>query len=132
VRRLIEFAGRSMMAGTFVRLGWEAFREPGGRRAEQAARIGLPNAEALVRFNGGAMMLGGTAFAAGIFPRAAAVGLIVSLVPTTYAGHRFWEEQEPATRNQQRIHFLKNIAIVGGLLVYVGTSGRDRPSPTVG
>jgi putative oxidoreductase len=124
VRRLLSFVGRSAMAGIFVRSGWETFREPGERRVAQAAAIGLPNAEAMVRFNGGAMVVGGLALAAGVLPRAAATGLILSLVPTTYAGHRFWEEDDEMTRRMQRTQFMKNLAIVGGLLTYVAVSGR--------
>ena len=45
------------------------------------------------------------------------VALGVSSVPTTFAGHRFWEIQDPAQRAQQRTHFLKNTAILGGLVV---------------
>jgi putative oxidoreductase len=118
------------MAGIFVRSGWETMRRPGERRTQQAAAIGLPNAEAMVRFNGGAMLLGGLALATGVFPRAAASGLVLSLVPTTYAGHRFWEEDEPATRAQQRTHVLKNLAIVGGLVAYVALAGGDPARPS--
>ena len=50
---------------------------------------------------------------------AAALALGASLIPTTAAGHRFWEEDEPAARSQQTIHFLKNAAMLGGLLMVV-------------
>jgi putative oxidoreductase len=125
VRRLALFAGRSMMAAIFIRSGWDTMREPGERRIQQAAAIGMPNAEAMVRFNGGAMLLGGLALAAGIVPRAAATGLVLSLIPTTYAGHRFWQENDAATRAQQGAHFFKNVAIVGGLVAYVALAGGD-------
>jgi putative oxidoreductase len=123
MRGLAVFAARSMMGAIFVRSGWDTLREPGERRTQQAAAIGLPNAEAMVRFNGGAMMLGGAAMALGVFPRAAATGLVLALGPTTYAGHRFWEEDDAATRAQQRTHFLKNLAIVGGLIAYAALAG---------
>jgi hypothetical protein len=46
-------------------------------------------------------------------------------VPTTLAGHRFWEVQDKQERAQQRIHFLKNVAILGGLLITAAdTAGR--------
>ena len=38
-------------------------------------------------------------------------------MPTTLAGHRFWEEEEEGTAAQQRIHFLKNASMFGGLLI---------------
>jgi uncharacterized membrane protein YphA (DoxX/SURF4 family) len=45
------------------------------------------------------------------------LALATSLVPTTMAGHRFWEAQEDPQRKQHLIHFLKNSAILGGLLI---------------
>ena len=41
-------------------------------------------------------------------------------MPTTAAGHRFWEEQDPAERAQQRIHFFKNVSMLGGLIIAAG------------
>ena len=46
--------------------------------------------------------------------------LAATLVPTTAAGHRFWEEQDPAERAQQRIHFFKNVSMLGGLIIAAG------------
>ena len=61
----------------------------------------------------------------GKLPRVAALALCGSIVPTTLAGHRFWEETEPATRAQQRTHFLKNLGLLGGLLLAtVDTAGK--------
>lgn len=59
----------------------------------------------------------GALLAAGIVPRLAAMTLAASLVPTTFGGHRFWEISDPAQRAQQQVHFLKNAAILGGLLI---------------
>lgn len=39
------------------------------------------------------------------------------MLPTTVAGHPFWEIDDPAKRSQQRVQFLKNLGILGGLLV---------------
>ena len=41
------------------------------------------------------------------------------------AGHRFWEEEDATRRAQQRIHFLKNLSMLGGLmLAAVDTEGQ--------
>ena len=46
-------------------------------------------------------------------------------MPVTVAGHRFWEESDPGTRAQQRVHFFKNVSMLGGLLIAAGdTEGR--------
>ncbi len=51
----------------------------------------------------------------------------MSLVPTTLAGHRFWDESDASSRAAQRIHFLKNVSMLGGLLIAADDTG-GRPS----
>ena len=46
-----------------------------------------------------------------------AATLASSLVPTTLAGHPFWQETDPAVRSAQRVQFLKNASILGGLIL---------------
>ena len=73
--------------------------------------------EQLVQFNGLVQVIAGTALALDVLPRLSALALAGSLVPTTLAGHRFWEENDDAARKQQTIQFLKNAAMMGGLLM---------------
>lgn len=115
--RFVHVLGRVAAGVPFVVLGLDAAREPGGRVAVVES-LGVPRAELVVRANGAAMAVGGAALAVGVLPRAAAVGLALSLVPTTLAGHPYWRESDPAKRAQQRIHFLKNAALTGALLAY--------------
>lgn len=122
-----------MLASIFVVGGLDALRHPGPRVAKAAtfadkvaAPLGLPeDPELLVRANGAAMVAGGGLLALGRFPRLAAAVLAGSLLPTTAAGHPFWVEQDPAVRAQQRTQFLKNLGLLGGLLLAaVDTEGR--------
>jgi putative oxidoreductase len=79
----------------------------------------------LVRLNGGVQLAAGLTLASGRAPRVSALVLAASLVPTTAAGHRFWEEQDPATRTQQKNNFFKNVSMLGGLLIAAGdTEGK--------
>jgi uncharacterized membrane protein YphA (DoxX/SURF4 family) len=67
----------------------------------------------------------GLALATGRAPRLSSAVLAASLIPTTAAGHRYWEQDDEATRGQQRLHFFKNVAIIGGLIIAAGdTEGR--------
>ncbi len=113
---LLRFLARLLIGLAFIVLGWEAAREPGAR-VHAAASIGVPLPEVAVRVNGYTMAAAGTALTLGILPRLAALALVASLVPTTAAGHRYWEETDPQKRKGQRIHFLKNLSMIGGLLV---------------
>ncbi|MEP7060143.1 MAG: DoxX family protein [Actinomycetota bacterium] len=119
VRRLTTTAGRMALAGVFLKGGWDAFRDPGGRPIA-VEKAGLPDPELLVRANGAAMVAGGVALLTDILPRTAAAGLIVSLGATTVVGHRFWDIHEEPARAQQTTQFLKNLAIIGGLVIYLG------------
>ena len=109
-------AGRLLLAGQFVYGGYLAARDPGARPAA-LERAGVPGGADLVRLNGAAMVLGGLALGAGILPRAASIGLFASLVPTTVVGHPFWREQEAVARSAHTLQFVKNLSMLGGLLI---------------
>ncbi len=79
----------------------------------------------LVRINAAVQLLAAGAFATGRAPRLSSTVLAASLVPTTMAGHRFWEETDPATKGNQKVHFIKNVSVLGGLLLAgVDTEGK--------
>jgi uncharacterized membrane protein YphA (DoxX/SURF4 family) len=117
---------RPLLASIFVVGGWDALWNPEGKvkravavtepLAEKTGVEGL-DTEMLVRINGAVQIGGGVLLAAGKFRRIAALALIGSIIPTTYAGHRFWEESDPTTRTQQKMHFLKNVGLLGGLIL---------------
>jgi uncharacterized membrane protein YphA (DoxX/SURF4 family) len=120
-------AARVLTGSTYVLLGFDALREPGGR-VDQAAPVlasirkvaPLPEDDELVVRGNAAVMVGaGTLLALGIAPRLSALALACSLIPTTVAGHWYWAIEDPAVRKQQRIQFHKNMAMLGGLLLAV-------------
>ncbi len=47
-------------------------------------------------------------------------------MPTTAAGHRFWEESDKQARANQKIHFFKNVSMLGGLII-AGMDTEGRP-----
>jgi putative oxidoreductase len=115
-----------MVASIFVIQGYDTFRRP-ERVAPRAEPVVSPLAERFsavpaktedaVRLNGAIQMVAGTLLALGRFPRLSALALAGTLVPTTLAGHPFWQAEEEPDRAQQRIHFLKNLSMLGGLLI---------------
>ena len=72
---------------------------------------------AMVRANAVLQVVAGGTMAIGVWPRLSALALAGSLIPTTIGGHPFWTIEDPAQRAQQRTHFNKNLAILGGLLL---------------
>jgi uncharacterized membrane protein YphA (DoxX/SURF4 family) len=77
----------------------------------------LPSdARSLVRLKAVSDVVAGLLLASGKFTRPAALVLAANLVPTTLAGHPFWTMPQP-DRAQQQTHFLKNLGLLGGLLL---------------
>lgn len=127
-----------MLASMFVLGGANALKNAEGhavaakpvtdRVVPLAQKAGAPiptDAVTLVRINGAAQLLAGLALATGRAPRLSSAVLAASLVPTTLAGHRFWEESDPAQKQNQQIQFFKNVSMFGGLLIAgVDTEGR--------
>jgi putative oxidoreductase len=114
---------RVLLAYVFISSGTKTLRDPSGpvRIAGptlERFRPFVPNIEptAVVMVNASLHVVAGLLLATGRVPRLAATFLAASLVPTTAVGHAFWTLEDPKARAQQRIHFAKNAAIVGGLL----------------
>ncbi|MCY7373245.1 MAG: DoxX family protein [Spirochaetaceae bacterium] len=130
VRRL----ARPLLSSIFVSGGLEALRNPESKvpAADSVAppiAAKLPylpeDTETLVKINAGVQVGAGLMLALGRLPRLSSVLLAGSLVPTTLAGHRFWEESDPTRRAAQQLHFFKNLGLLGGLmLAAVDTEGR--------
>ncbi len=117
---------RPMLASMFIAGGIDAIQSPEGKVKAAAAVTDplkarfplLPEDTAtLVRLNGIVQVGAGGLLALGKFRRLASWVLVASVIPTTYAGHRFWEEVDEETRAQQRVHFLKNLGLLGGLIL---------------
>lgn len=130
---LVRRIARPMLASMFVVGGVDTFRNASSKApiaaplVERVARpLGLPeDPELLVRANGLAMVTAGGMLASGRLPRLAALVLAGTLVPTTLAAHRYWEETDPDKRRVQRTNFFKNVSLLGGvLLAAVDTEGR--------
>lgn len=140
---ILRRVARPLLASIFISGGINALRNPQGH-AEIAKPVidktvgaqadALPDSvptdpETLVKIDAAVKLGAGTALALGKFPRLSSLLLLGSLVPTTAAGHRFWEYTDEAEKQQQAIHFFKNLGIAGGLLLAAAdTEGK----PSVG
>lgn len=125
-----------MLASIFVVQGYETLlrpervvpaAEPLVRRVADRVPFVPADPESAVRLNGGIQLVAGTLLAVGRMPRLSALALAATVVPTTLAGHRFWEVEDDKERAGQRVHFLKNLSLLGGLLIAAADT-RGRPS----
>jgi len=119
---VVRAVARPMLASIFAIQGYDTMRHP-ERVAAKAEPVVRPLAERVpvvpdqpeeaVRLNGAIQFTAGSLLALGLWPRLSALAIAATLVPTTVAGHRFWEAEDEQERAQQRIHFPKNVAIPG-------------------
>lgn len=124
---LLRRIARPLLASMFVTGGIDALwnatskvpvaEDVAASVAERAPGMPTNDTETLVRLNGAVQLAGGMLLALNRVPRLSALALAASLVPTTAAGHRFWEADDDARRTQQQIHFFKNLSMLGGLLL---------------
>jgi putative oxidoreductase len=130
---VVRRVARPMLAAVFVTGGLDALLHPAARAkiaepmvTKLSGTLNTPNdPDLMVRANGATMLAGGTMLALGKFPRLASLVLAASLLPTTYAAHAFWTVKDPAAKTQQRVQFLKNLGLLGGLLLAaVDTAGK--------
>jgi putative oxidoreductase len=140
---LVRRIARPLLAAPFVYGGISTLRKPQDRvpgarpvveKIADAADKQLPvrvpqDVEQWVKADAAVKVAAGSLFALGRLPRLTALVLAGSIVPTTLAGHRFWEHEDPTERFGQISNFLKNAGLLGGLLLAaVDTEGK----PSVG
>jgi uncharacterized membrane protein YphA (DoxX/SURF4 family) len=126
MRSIATRVASPLIASIFIRGGLDAAIDPECKvkKAEKvtgpiAERVtALPDdTEALVRLNGITQVVAGAMLSLGILRRLSAAVLVGTLIPTTLAGHRFWEELDDDVRNMQITHFAKNLGLLGALLL---------------
>jgi uncharacterized membrane protein YphA (DoxX/SURF4 family) len=140
---LVRRIARPLLASSFIYGGIDTLRNPQSRvpgarpvvekvteQADKQLPVQVPrDVEQWVKIDAGVKVGAGALFALGKVPRLSALLLAGSIVPTTLAGHRFWEHEDPKERFGQLSHFLKNLGLLGGLLLAaVDTEGK----PSVG
>lgn len=126
----LRTVARAMLAAMYIDSGWRAYRHP-ERLADQAKIMtdrvaplltavhpkAPTDAQTLVKINGAAQIAGGVLLATGKSARPGALLLAATTVPTTLAAQPFWQVQDPTQRARQRTEFLRNLSMLGGLLV---------------
>jgi putative oxidoreductase len=112
---VVPLIGRILIAALFLVAGIGKAMSFAGT-AGYMAKVGFPVPEvmtaiAIVIEAGGAILL-----ILGWKTRWVAWALAIFVVIATLAAHRFWDIQDAAQMVSQRTQFLKNLAIIGGLL----------------
>lgn len=118
IERIAPLLGRTLLSAIFLMsgfnkiTGWSA--AAGYMASKQMPAVPFFLAMAIL-FE----LAGGISVITGYKARFGALLLLVFLIPTTLIFHNFWAA-EAAQQQNQMIHFLKNVSIMGGLLVIIG------------
>ena len=140
---ILRRIARPLLAAAFVAEGVDALRNPKPRiqaaeplldKVPDEVHQKLPDQvptdpESLVKLDAAVKIGAGLALGLGKFPRLSALLLASSLVPSTAAAHRFWEHENPEERATQQQQFLKNMGLLGGLLLAAADT-HGKPSLT--
>jgi len=113
---LTALFGRLFLAAIFLLSGFGKIADWSGTSAamEKQGMVAVPV------FLAGAIaleILGGLSLLLGFMARWGAACLIIFLVPATIIFHDFWVVEEGMARMNQMQHFMKNLALMGGLLM---------------
>ncbi len=126
--------GRLMMAALFLSVGIP--KAMGGYIGfgKYLGSLGVPSPEIMSMVATAIEVLVPIAIILGVFHRVSALILIAFVIVATALAHRYWEFPVEQMTNQ-RNHFFKNIALIGGLLFYFASGpgafalgGRSRRS----
>ena len=112
---ITSLAGRILMSVIFLISG---FFKVGGytQMVGYATAVHLPMPGVVIAVAAAVELGCGLAILAGFKTRFAAWLLFLYLLPVTYVFHNFWAVQGQE-QQMQMVNFLKNVAIMGGLLV---------------
>lgn len=113
-KQYAPLAGRILLALMFVISGWGKINNFSGT-AGYMASMGMPFPELLLP-GAIAIELGcGLMLMAGWKTRFAALAIFLFIIPSTLIFHNFWAADSAQAQNQM-IHFMKNVTIMGGML----------------
>jgi putative oxidoreductase len=114
-RDIAALVGRILLAVIFIKSG---FGKIGGfeSTAGYIASKGLPLPQLGAAIAIAVELVGGLMLLVGFKARWAALALFVFLIPTTFVFHAFWAVP-PEQMAAQQINFLKNVSIMGGMLM---------------
>jgi putative oxidoreductase len=119
-QKLLDFAGTAAMLDKMVIVP-DALS---GLTAQLQGMTGLTVAQLLAIVVGVVELVGGLLIAFNIGTRAAAIVLVFFTVLATLYAHDFWN-MTGAARDANMVHVLKNLSMIGGLLIFVALGSRS-------
>jgi len=80
--------------------------------------MGAPFPEITVPLAGLMILVGGLSILLGYRAKIGAWLIVVFLIPTSFIMHRFWGLGDPMMAQNQMVHFMKNVSMLGAALFF--------------
>jgi putative oxidoreductase len=114
--KILFLIGRIIVGGYFLMAGFNHFKNA-TMMAGYAQSKGTPAPKLAVMGSGVLLLLGGASFLLGFHPTIGTFLLVIFLLGVTFRIHAFWLVTDPMGRMNEQVHFGKNIAMIGFLLM---------------
>jgi putative oxidoreductase len=110
--------GRIIFGGFFIYSGVNHFI--GFQMMTQYAKMkGVPFPAFSQGMTGVLLLLGGLSILFGIYPYIGILLLVVFLLPVSLLMHNFWTIADPQLRMADKVNFMKNMALIGAILMFL-------------
>ena len=113
---ILSLFGRIIFGGFFLMNAWQHFTKLDSYSGYAASK-GVPSPTVAVFVSGIFLLLGGLGVLFGVSPIASLTLLILFLVPVSLSMHAFWKVADPNMKMTEQIAFMKNLALIGALLM---------------
>jgi uncharacterized membrane protein YphA (DoxX/SURF4 family) len=127
---LIRRIARPLLSVAFIGQGVESLLNPKSAAEAAAPAVGglqaLPDAvssnipsdpQTFAQINAAVQIGGGLLLATGKMPRVASAALAFTVLPANLGAHMFWNETDPQRKAEMRQAFLKDVSLLGGLMI---------------
>jgi putative oxidoreductase len=121
--RIVHGLGRAIFGSFFLYNGINHLRHTEALEGYAAAKqVEYPHLS--VKASGILMTAAGAGLILGLAPRLSALGVAGFLAAASAKMHDFWNAEDPGQRQNDMIHFSKNIALLGAALALMGLESK--------
>jgi uncharacterized membrane protein YphA (DoxX/SURF4 family) len=113
---ILFLIGRIIVGGYFLMAGFNHFANA-NMMAGYAQAKGTPSPKLAIWGTGALLVLGGASFLLGFHPTIGTILLVIFLLGVSFKIHNFWTISDPQARMNEQVHFSKNVAMIGFLLM---------------
>ena len=108
--------GRILLGGYFLMSGITHFSKTEGMTGYAQSR-GMMSPKASVLLSGVFLLLGGLGVLLGVYVQIALALLVLFLLAAAFGIHHFWTDTDEGQKMSEMTNFMKNMALVGALLM---------------